>query len=651
LNAFALTVYQPSRLCLFACVCVPSGGSTAFTERIAVSVMRKEKVMSWSAVASLNSPREGLAVANAAASAPLPGFRIYAVGGDEGGPPVGVVEAYDPAANSWTVLAGSLPTPRTNLAAAAANGVIHAIGGSDGSGPLATHEIYNPVTGAWTSAPPLPTARADLAAVTGPDGRVYAIGGVAGPAGSPSYLGVVEVYDPAAGGWAAGPSMPTPRGRLAACVLGGLIYAIGGENAAGALTSVEVLDPVAMTWGTLPALPAARTGLAASAGPGGLVYAIGGLDDFGAPQQTVYGYDPVAASWSAQPPLLTPQGFLAGGTGPDGRLYAIGGQDFLPEATVEVFDAGSAQPDPYIGNGTYQSPDIILLDSNGNPVPLGGAPSGAWDTLLLPNTDYGIQAMVSNDAATPANDTVVRFWHFPGGVGSAGTLIDVQYVTVPAAGSITVPSARPFHSAGAGQHECVAVSVANAQSPYFNVDPTTATEVVDPTVPRPGGSGHFGSAWRNTNSILVGPGMGWRLGFAAGLRALEPVTVRIDVATVKVPLGWDRTDEALTLRNALQFTGAQPRMPLFLVPAIRSGFHTAHDLDIEIRVPGEDKAVQIPAGKDHHLTVPPGHSAHFTVSGRIPPGAHPGDVYLVDVGAHYPTGSAVRFLEVIYVKE
>jgi hypothetical protein len=53
--------------------------------------------------------------------------------------------------------------------------------------------------------------------------------------------------------------------------------------------------------------------------------------------------------------------------------------------------------------------------------------------------------------------------------------------------------------------------------------------------------------------------------------------------------------------------------------------------------------------KDHGLA--PGHRAHFTVSGRIPPGAHPGDVYLVDVGAHYPTGPTVRFLEVIYVKE
>ena len=65
-------------------------------------------------------------------------------------------------------------------------------------------------------------------------------------------------------------------------------------------------------------------------------------------------------------------------------------------------------------------------------------------------------------------------------------------------------------------------------------------------------------------------------------------------------------------------------MPLFLVPAIRSGFHAAHDLDLEIRVPGEDKAVQIPAGKDHHLTVSPGHSAHFTVSETFPIARTPG---------------------------
>ena len=620
--------------------------------------------MAWSAVSSLNTPREGLAVANGTAPSPQSGSRIYAFGGnDDLNNLIAAVEAYDPAQNSWTVVPGTaLPTPRQYLAATAANGMIHTVGGTDGSGqPVGTHEIYDPATGAWSTGTPLETARSGLAAVTGPDGLIYAIGGVADAGGNPAYLGTVEVYDPAtgtAGAWAPGPAMPTARENLSACVLGGLIYAIGGD-APGGLGTVEVLDPVAQMWRTLPplpALPAVRTSLAASAGPDGLIYAIGGMNDpVAAGLATVYGYDPSSpmTPWSVQPPLQTPQARLAGGTGPDGRMYAIGGRNVdKAGTTVEVLDA--AQPDVYIGNGTYQSPDIILLDSAGNPVPLGGVPT--YDTLLHPNTDYPIQAVVHNDSAVPAPYTAVRFWHFPGGVGSAGTLIDVQYVTVPAAGMIMVSSASPFHSAGYGQHECVAVSVANYQSPYFNVDPTTATEVVDPTVPQPAGSGHFGSAWRNTDSMLVSPGMGWHLGFAAALRTPGPVAVGIEVAAAKVPLGWDRTGDAATLRKTLQFTGAQARVPLFLVPAIRSGFRAADDLGVEVRRSGEDRAVRLPAGEHHHLTVSPGQTVRFTVSGKIPLDAHPGDVYLVDVGAHYPpsparAASTVRFLEVIYVEE
>src|SRR5208282_2185989 len=40
----------------------------------------------------------------------------------------------------------------------------------------------------------------------------------------------------------------------------------------------------------------------------------------------------------------------------------------------------------------------VLLDSSNVPVPIGGAPGGAWDTLLIPNTNYGLQAVVYNDS-------------------------------------------------------------------------------------------------------------------------------------------------------------------------------------------------------------------------------------------------------------
>jgi len=88
----------------------------------------------------------------------------------------------------------------------------------------------------------------------------------------------------------------------------------------------------------------------------------------------------------------------------------------------------------------------VLLDSSNVPVPIGGAPGGAWDTLLIPNTNYGLQAVVYNDSTIPAAGTVVGFWHFPGGVGTSGALIDQQTVTVPANGSIVVSSASPFQN-------------------------------------------------------------------------------------------------------------------------------------------------------------------------------------------------------------
>ena len=130
--------------------------------------------------------------------------------------------------------------------------------------------------------------------------------------------------------------------------------------------------------------------------------------------------------------------------------------------------------------------------------------------------------------------------------------------------------------------------------------------------------------------------------------------MRIEVTAARVPLGWDRAGEAAALRETLQFVGAQARLPLFLVPAIRSGFRAA-DLDIEIRGPGKDRSTRLRSGEHHPLRAGRGHPGTFTVSGKIPPDADPGDIYLLNVTAHYPATpgrapSAIEFLEVIYVK-
>ena len=412
-------------------------------------------------------------------------------------------------------------------------------------------------------------------------------------------------------------------------------------------------------WSMGASLPAAAFALAAAVGPDGLIYAMGGDD--GAELNTVYSYDPTTAGpWAAQPSLLTVQAFLAAVTGPDGLIYAIGGEsnDAILN-TVEALTVATTvtAPDPYIGNGTYQSPDIILLDPSNNVIPIGGAPGGAWDTLLQPYSYYGIQAVIYNDSTVAAASTIVRFWRFSGGVGTAGTLIDMQTVTVPANGSLVVTSKNPFQSGGPGQHECVAVSVANSQSPYFNVDPTMSTEVIDPTIAQPATSGHFGSAWRNTNSLGVGAGEGLVFPFQANLEGIErPVSVKLAVTATKVAVGFNQAGEAAVLRKALAGAGVQLRLPFFLVPEIRSHLPAA-DLALKIHIPNvKEEGVRSPGTAEHHVTVNPGEAALFTVSGTIPQDARTGDIFLVNVAAHYPSTSrtkeaVVQYLEVIYLKQ
>jgi Kelch motif len=610
--------------------------------------------MPWSTEPSLSFARQGLAAAVCDAPNPGSGYRIYAIGGNDGTGPVATVEAYDTIAGSWSTIA-SLPAPREALAATSGPERLYAIGGDNGSAAVDTHEIFNPAGNVWASAPALPTARSGLAAVTGRDGLIYAVGGFNG-----AFVATLEVFDPAANAWTTSTSMPTGRSGLAA-VTGpeGLIYAIGGQNGTGTLSTVEVFDPATSLWTSGLSLPAQRRFLAAAVGPDGLIYAYGGIDDSGIPQNTLYSYNPATAGpWVVQASLPAAQAFLAGATGPDGLIYAIGGQNLSAPAlnTVEAFTVATTltAPDPYIGNGTYQTPDIILLDPTDNPVPIGGAPGGAWDTLLIPSTNYGIQAVVYNDSTVAAPDTVVRFWQFPGGVGTLGTQIDVQTVTVPASGSIVVTSANPFKSGAPGEHECVAVSIANSKSLFFNVDPTTATAVIDPTVPHPAGSGHFGSAWRNTNSIILHLG-GWRLPFQVKIAGNDNLRIKLAVTATKVPVGWDQTEEIVRLRSTLRNSGADLRLPLFLIPEIRAHLKVAN-LGLKIHLPGrQDEGVGSAGAVAVQATAVPGVGAEFTVSGTIPQDARTGDIFLLNVAAHYPATSQAReavveYLEVIYVK-
>jgi non-specific serine/threonine protein kinase len=264
-----------------------------------------------------------------------------------------------------------MPSPRTEVAAAAAGSRVYVVGGfvADG-GTVATVDVFDTATGRWERGPDLPVA-VNHAMATSTSGTVYVFGGhradhtpsaaafrlapdgwrpvadlpegrAAGTAvalAGKVYLagGLVAanrladrmlVYDTAAGRWTAAPGPPTPREHLAGSALAGRVYTVGGRTAAtGNLAAFEVYQPTADRWMTLPALPTPRGGLAGAATCSGLVVAAGG-ETVGAGRSATFpeveAFDPAAATWRALPPLPTPRhglGVVTVGT----TLYAIGG--------------------------------------------------------------------------------------------------------------------------------------------------------------------------------------------------------------------------------------------------------------------------------------------------------------------------------------
>jgi N-acetylneuraminic acid mutarotase len=88
-----------------------------------------------------------------------------------------LVEAYDPAQNSWGRRASS-PRPLHHVGATAARGKIYVIGGYiSGEGPINTVYEYDPSTDQWRTRATMPMSRGALA-VGLIDDKIYAIGGV-----------------------------------------------------------------------------------------------------------------------------------------------------------------------------------------------------------------------------------------------------------------------------------------------------------------------------------------------------------------------------------------------------------------------------------------------------------------------------------------
>ena len=242
-------------------------GDTAYPERSAIATNSY-----WT---PLGQPFYG---ANIAPGAVANGGSIIVYGGNDGTSSVNTVINYSPSDGS--IHAGFHERARSYLGYAPdRSGNAYAIGGLDDSGqPLASAERYSPDNNTWAAIASLPTARYDFPAVFNRTNYIYIFGGLT----------------------------DTTSGTETATVLR---YSVSAN-----------------TWTAMAPMPVAVAGSAATLGPDGKIYVVGGTSG-GVTTNVVQVYNPAANSWTISTPL--PEGLSASVMGVDslGRLIVMGGMD------------------------------------------------------------------------------------------------------------------------------------------------------------------------------------------------------------------------------------------------------------------------------------------------------------------------------------
>ena len=250
----------------------------------------------WLRLAKLPTAREsaGVGVLNG---------KIVVAGGqatnDAGTTRLGVVEIYDPQADSWTTgsrvptafLAGSTKAVSWGGLAAASTGsrLLAFQGIADYGITLSAAAEYDPLADNWiTQNAPVSMTLRFMAAAAFLGTKFYLAGGLkpANPTFNPGAttqfpLGArpeFEILDIAQSPltWRAGRPLPTGRAELGLAVSKSKVYAAGGVGPGDkAYSVVEVFDPAAGTWGYAGSMRAARSsfGLVAA---GNRLWAIGG---------------------------------------------------------------------------------------------------------------------------------------------------------------------------------------------------------------------------------------------------------------------------------------------------------------------------------------------------------------------------------------
>jgi hypothetical protein len=389
-----------------------AGGTSDNSTCLTTAELYNPATNAWSAAHAMNTAR-----CNAAAVL-LPSGRVLVAGGSTGtsaADGVDTAEVYDPTANTWTNVTGTMSSVRGDQpdAVVLGNGDVLVAGGENASAdPVATADLYNPATNSFTATTSMGTARA--AAIAMPvNGGALVAGGLTGT-GSTA-VATAEVYKSGSPGtWTpVSNSMSASRAEGAGAVLpSGEVLLAGGGAPSGISETItpttDLYDPVTNKFTAGPSLTTQRTDFGMTALADGRVLVAGGLDSafFLSSSSTASTevYSPATNTWSSGNPLPDALDGLTTTLLPDGQVLAAGGDSASGASTdVSLFTPTAKPSAPLSVSATAGNGSAVV--SFAPPASDGGLP------LHYTITASSGQAVTTPDARTSATVTGLTNGH------------------------------------------------------------------------------------------------------------------------------------------------------------------------------------------------------------------------------------------------
>lgn len=485
---------------------------------IATSALYDPSTGSWHAAAAMPHPR-----GNHTATLLADGRVLVAGGEDESGA-LAAAYLYDPAADRWSLAGSPLSARRRHTATLLADGGVLVVGGTTANGGtayVAAAERYDPATNSWAVVASPTAARTDHGAVLLADGQVLVLGGAHKALGK---FPPPERYDPKTDRWspAGTPTIARTSSALARLPDGRVLVAGGhvalpdgqrGRTGMGTQTgaATELYDPATNTWHSTTALGAARNGHTLTILTDGRALAIGGADDVGNLLAGAEVYDPATGRWRSAGKLATSRRDHAALPLPNGDILVFGGSTLVePDraAVAERYRATTGRWERVPGTGDTVARLVALtptLVAAGQPFPAPAALRMGGTATLLP--DGGVLLTGGYDPSGPVADTerydpAVGKWAAvtplpePRSGHTATPLADGRILVV---GGVT--TGQGF--AGAALYDPTFDRWSAAQSPPTSTTEHTATRLVDGRVLVAGGRGVGG---KEANAALYDPG-------------------------------------------------------------------------------------------------------------------------------------------------